>query len=237
MIDFRKAVKSVAGISLNPAQLRAFETYSGLLLEWNRRFNLTAITDPNEIQTKHFLDSLSCLKAMSLSAGMRVIDVGTGAGFPGIPLEIAFPEIQLTLVEANGKKAEFCRFLADKLQLDNVTILHARVEGVGRDPLQRETYDWALARAVASLPILAEYLLPLLKLGGHALVQKGENGPAEVQSAAKAIQILGGEFEKMGSVELPGIVEKRFLILLKKQNATPANYPRRAGIPSKRPLG
>ena len=236
MIDFREAVKTVAGISLDPVQLRAFETYSELLLEWNRRFNLTAITDPIEIQTKHFLDSLSCLKAMSLSAKMRIIDVGSGAGFPGMPLKIAFPEIQLTLVEANGKKAEFCRFLAKELRLGEVTVLHARAEGVGRDPLQRETYDWALARAVAPLPILAEYLLPLVKLGGHVLAQKGENGPAEVQSASKAIQILGGEFEKMISVELPGIAEKRFLIRLKKQNATPANYPRRAGIPSKRPI-
>jgi 16S rRNA (guanine527-N7)-methyltransferase len=236
MIDFREAVKTVAGISLDPVQLRAFETYSELLLEWNRRFNLTAITDLTEIQIKHFLDSLSCLKAMPISAEMRIIDVGSGAGFPGMPLKIAFPEIQLTLVEANGKKAEFCRFLAKELRLGEVTILNARAEEVGRDPLQRETYDWALARAVASLPILAEYLLPLVKLGGHVLAQKGENGPAEVQSAAKAIQILGGEFEKMISVELPGIAEKRFLIRLKKQNATPANYPRRAGIPSKRPI-
>lgn len=187
MIDFREAVKTIAGISLDPVQLRAFETYSELLLEWNRRFNLTAITDLTEIQTKHFLDSLSCLKAMSLSAEMRIIDVGSGAGFPGMPLKIAFPEIQLTLVEANGKKAEFCRFLAKELRLGEVTILNARAEEVGRDPLQRETYDWALARAVASLPILVEYLLPLVKLGGHVLAQKGENGPAEVQSAAKAI--------------------------------------------------
>jgi 16S rRNA (guanine527-N7)-methyltransferase len=237
MNNFQEAAKTVAGISLDRTQLRAFETYSELLLEWNRRFNLTAITDPQEIQTKHFLDSLSCLKVISPRAGMRIIDIGSGAGFPGIPLKIAVPEFHLTLAEANAKKAGFCRFLADQLRLADVTVLHARAEGIGRDPRQRETYDWALARAVASLPILTEYLLPLVKIGGHALAQKGESAPEEVLAAAEAIRLLGGGFEKIVPVELPGIPEKRFLILIKKQNSTPANYPRRAGIPSKRPLG
>ncbi len=237
MIDFQAAVKDIAGISLDRIQMRTFESYLEFLLEWNQRINLTAITDPEEIWVKHFLDSLSCLKAIPAGKELRIVDVGTGAGFPGIPLKIAVPEIRLTLVEAAGKKAEFCRLLAARLQLGDVAILHARAEELGCHPDHREQYDWAVARAVAGLPVLAEYLLPLVKVGGRALAQKGESGPAEADSAADAMQILGGRLEKILPVELPGIAEKRFLILMEKQTPTPAKYPRRAGAPSKKPLG
>jgi 16S rRNA (guanine527-N7)-methyltransferase len=236
MIDFQAAAKSIAGISLDRTQMRAFESYLEFLLEWNQRINLTAITDPGEIWVKHFLDSLSCFKAIPAGEDLRIIDVGTGAGFPGIPIKIAVPEIRLTLVEAAGKKAEFCRLLSARLQLSDVTILHARAEEAGCDPETREQYDWAVARAVAGLPVLAEYLLPLVKVGGRALAQKGESGPAEAESAAGAMQILGGRLEKILPVELPGILEKRFLILMEKQTPTPAKYPRRAGAPAKKPL-
>jgi 16S rRNA (guanine527-N7)-methyltransferase len=236
MIDFQAAAKDTAGISLDRSQMRAFESYLEFLLEWNRRINLTAITDPGEIWVKHFLDSLSCFKAIPAGEGLRIIDVGTGAGFPGIPIKIAVPGIRLTLVEAAGKKAEFCRLLTARLQLSDVTILHARAEEAGCDPETREQYDWAVARAVAGLPVLAEYLLPLVKVGGRALAQKGETGPAEAESAAGAMQLLGGRLEKILPVELPGILEKRFLILMEKQTPTPAKYPRRAGAPSKKPL-
>jgi 16S rRNA (guanine527-N7)-methyltransferase len=236
MINFQDAVKSAAGVSLDRGQIRTFELYLEFLLEWNQRINLTAITDRDEIWVKHFLDSLSCLKVIPSRGGLRVIDVGTGAGFPGIPLKIAFPEIQLTLVESVGKKAEFCRLLAGHLQLSGVTILHARAEEAGCDPEHREQYDWAVARAVACLPVLAEYLLPLVKVGGRALSQKGESGPAEAQAATGAVRLLGGALDKIVPVELPGIAEKRFLIVLNKLNATPSKYPRRAGAPSKKPL-
>jgi 16S rRNA (guanine527-N7)-methyltransferase len=237
MNDFPNAVKTVAGISLDRDQIRAFESYLEFLLEWNQRINLTAITDRDEIWRKHFLDSLSCLKVIPRSGELRIVDVGTGAGFPGIPLKIAFPEIQLTLVEAVGKKAEFCRLLAGHLQLRGVTILHARVEEIGCDPQQREQYDGAVARAVARMPVLAEYLLPLVKVGGWALAQKGESGPQEMEAAAGAVRLLGGAPETIVPVEYAGIVEKRFLILLRKQSPTPAKYPRRAGAASKKPLG
>jgi len=236
MIDFQDAAQSLAGVSLDRDQIRTFESYLEFLLEWNQRINLTSIPDREEIWVKHFLDSLSCLKVIPPRRELRVIDVGTGAGFPGIPLKIAIPEIQLTLVESVGKKAEFCKLLAGHLRLSGVTVLHARAEEAGCDPGHREQYDWAVARAVARLPILAEYLLPLVKMGGRALAQKGESGPEEVQAAAGAIRMLGGKLEKIVPVELPGIAEKRFLILMEKETATPSKYPRRAGAPSKKPL-
>lgn len=236
MINFQDAAKSAVGVSLNRDQIRTFETYLEFLLEWNQKINLTAITDREEIWAKHFLDSLSCLMALPRRCELRVVDVGTGAGFPGIPLKIAVPEIRLTLVEAVGKKAEFCRLLVTHLKLRDVTILHARAEEAGCDPEHREQYDWAVARAVAGLPVLAEYLLPLVKVGGRALSQKGESGPEEAQAAEGAVRLLGGALDKIVPVELPGIAEKRFLIVLNKLNATPSKYPRRAGAPSKKPL-
>lgn len=236
MINFQDAVKSVAGVSLDRDQIRTFESYLEFLLEWNQRINLTSITDRDEIWGKHFLDSLSCLKVIPSRRELRVIDVGTGAGFPGLPLKIAVPEIQLTLVESVGKKAEFCKLLAGHLQLSGVTVLHTRAEEAGCDPEHREQYDWAVARSVARLPVLAEYLLPLVKVGGRALSQKGESGPAEAQAAAGAVRLLGGKLEKLVPVEYAGIVEKRFLILMEKHIATPSKYPRRAGAPSKKPL-
>ena len=174
---------------------------------------------------------------MPLRPGMRVVDIGTGAGFPGIPLKIAAPDIRLTLVESIRKKADFCRYLAGELQLREVTILNARAEDIGQDPAHREQYHWAVARAVADLCVLAEYLLPLVKIGGYALAQKGENGPAEAHAAADALRLLGGEVEKIVPIELPGIAEARYLIVMRKIAATPPQYPRRAGMPSKKPLG
>ncbi len=234
---FLQSALPVSGISLTETQIRDFGRFEEILLDWNRRFNLTAITGREDIRTKHFLDSLSCLKAMPLRPGMRVIDIGTGAGFPGIPLKLAAPDIRLTLVESIRKKADFCRHAVAELQLREVTVLNARAEDVGQDPAHREQYHWAVARAVADLCVLAEYLLPLVKVGGCALAQKGENGPAEAHAAAGALRLLGGTVEKITPVELPGIAEARYLIVIRKTAATPPQYPRRAGMPSKKPLG
>ena len=224
---------------LTPAQLAAFRTYADELCAWNEKFNLTSIRDLEGIQVKHFLDSLSILKVLS-SAGsrgpLRLIDVGTGAGFPGLPLKIMCPELRLTLVEATGKKVAFCRAMAAKLQLSGVTVVKARAEEIGQDPAHREQYDWAVARAVAEMPVLAEYLLPLVKRGGHALAQKGENAPAETHTAEAAVRRLGGQLERIVPVELPGIVETRYLVIFVKTAATPPAYPRRPGVPSKNPL-
>ncbi|MGD8604801.1 MAG: 16S rRNA (guanine(527)-N(7))-methyltransferase RsmG [Anaerolineales bacterium] len=231
-----RQAKDWAGIELSPAQCEAFDWYQTTLMEWNERFNLTAITAPDEIEIKHFLDSLTCLLVMEKNPTGKLIDVGSGAGFPGLPLKIAVPSLQVTLVESVGKKADFCQHVVDKLELGEVEVINARAEEIGQVADHRGAYDWAVARAVAAMPVLVEYLLPLLKLGGKAVIQKGETGPAETHHADTAIQLLGGKVEQVRRLDLPRVVEARYLIVIKKLAATPEKYPRRPGMPSKRPL-
>ncbi|MFN3762816.1 MAG: 16S rRNA (guanine(527)-N(7))-methyltransferase RsmG [Anaerolineae bacterium] len=227
------------GILLKESHLSLFQTYYEELVEWNRRFNLTAITDYEGVQVRHFLDSLSCLLVLpraELQAGARVIDVGTGAGFPGIPLRIVCPGMRLTLLEATRKKVDFLEHLLRRLGLTDVEVIHARAEDLGHRPGYREGYDWALARALAEMPTLAEYLLPLVRVRGAVLAQKGENAPAEVHAAEEAIRILGGRVRKLVPVDLHGLAETRYLVIVDKVAATPEKYPRRPGMPEKRPL-
>jgi 16S rRNA (guanine527-N7)-methyltransferase len=167
---------------------------------------------------------------------MRVIDVGTGAGFPGLPLKLVFSQIDLTLLEATAKKTEFLQHIVTRLRLNNVKILNARAEEAGQDVASRERYDLVLARAVAQMSVLAEYLLPLCKVGGRCVALKGESAAVEVQQAENAFRILGGRFEKIIPVELPQVPETHYLVVIQKIAATPPQYPRRAGMPSKRPL-
>jgi 16S rRNA (guanine527-N7)-methyltransferase len=225
------------GIQISPSQRKALEIYEKELIEWNTRANLTAIHDPRQIRTKHFLDSFSCVLAMRNTLSGHIADIGTGAGFPGIPLKIIYPEMELTLVESVRKKAEFCQHICEKLELTNVNLLVERAETAALKPDIREQCDWAIARAVAALPVLVEYLLPFVRVGGFALAMKGENGPAEVQAAQAAVQLLGGQFNQLLPVTLPGVSEERFLVVIEKICATPERYPRRVGIPTKRPLG
>jgi 16S rRNA (guanine527-N7)-methyltransferase len=164
------------------------------------------------------------------------VDVGSGAGFPGLPLRIVCPALKLTLVEATAKKAEFCRHVAEGLGLRGVEVVHARAEETGQEARHRQSYDVATARAVATLPVLLEYLLPLVRMGGRVLAQKGENAPAEVQQSQRALEILGGRLRQLHVIELPGVAEARYIVEVEKTAATPAAYPRRPGIPSKRPL-
>jgi 16S rRNA (guanine527-N7)-methyltransferase len=173
---------SLLRLQITPSQQSALEIYERELIEWNTRYNLTAIDDPQKIQVKHFLDSLTCLLTMRNTPTDRVIDIGTGAGFPGIPLKIVCPTISLTLIESVGKKASFCRHIVETLELNGVEILQERAETIGTLSEYRQKYDWAIARAVAVLPVLVEYLLPFVRMGGYALAMKGENGPAEVLS-------------------------------------------------------
>jgi len=226
------------GVRLTAGQLDAFDLYRRELQEWNRRMNLTAIDDDKGIQIRHFLDALSCLMAFRSHpmAETRLIDVGTGAGFPGLPLKIVCSDLHLTLLEATGKKVRFLKHLCERLELDNVTVLHGRAEELGQDPSHREQYDWALARAVAEMPILCEYLLPLVRVGGTCLAQKGENAPAEVGQAERALTLLGGRLARLVPIELHGLAETRYLVLVEKLAPTPVKYPRRTGVPSKRPL-
>lgn len=224
-------------LSLSPAQLQAFQAYADELIAWNTHTNLTAITEPEAVEVRHFADSLSCLLVMrSRLTGTQVIDVGSGAGFPGLPLKIACPPTSLTLVEATGKKVEFLRHIVERLKLTGVTLIHERAETIGQMAEHRERYDWVLARAVAAMPTLAEYLLPLCRVGGRCLAQKGESAPQEVVEAQEAIRLLGGHVEQLKPVELPTVAETRYLVDIRKVAATPPKYPRRAGMPAKRPL-
>ena len=223
-------------VHITGRQVVAFHTYEKELLEWNRKFNLTAIRDSESIRTKHFLDSLSCVLAWKSTPPARLIDVGTGAGFPGIPIKILYPNLKLTLVESVGKKAAFCQHIVQMLAFENVEVIQARAEDLGQDPDHREKYDWAVARAVANLNVLSEYLIPFVRVGGTMLAQKGESGPAEAQSAERAMHLLGGKLRQLIPVNLPGVADDRFLILVDKVAATPPRYPRKPGMAAKQPL-
>jgi 16S rRNA (guanine527-N7)-methyltransferase len=228
--------RTLFGLTLTDRQVRALSVYESELMEWNSKFNLTAIRDEASIRTKHYLDSFSCVLAWKSNPPARLIDVGTGAGFPGLPLKILYPSMRLTLVESVGKKAAFCQHMVELLRLADVDVMQARAETVGQDPRHREGYDWAVARAVAKLNVLAEYLLPLVKLGGGMLAQKGETGPAEAQAAENAMRLLGGRLNSILPVNLPGVADDRYLIVVDKIAAAPPRYPRKPGIPVKTPL-
>lgn len=236
MQELTKYAQQQLGLHLTRSQLSALTLYERELIDWNTRFNLTAIRDPQEIHVKHFLDSLTCLMALRETPFDRLIDVGTGAGFPGIPIKIIYPKMQLTLVESVGKKAEFCRHVVNILDLKRVEVVQDRAENLGQNPSYREQYDWAVARAVAILPVLAEYLLPLVRVGGNMLAMKGESGPAEAHSAERALRVLGGHLRQLLPVALPGVAEERYLVVIDKVAATPKGYPRNVGVPARRPL-
>jgi 16S rRNA (guanine527-N7)-methyltransferase len=223
-------------LNLSDEQATAFERFARELADWNQRMNLTSITDPDEVRVKHFLDSLSLAKFISFDDGDRVIDVGTGAGLPGLALAILFPQIHVTLNEATAKKLRFCQYVIKTLGLKNVDTLHARAEQAGQMPDHRAQYDVAVARAVARLPALLEYLLPLVKIDGLCVAMKGESAYLEADDSATALDVLGGMLEDIVPVDLPGIEDPHNLVVVSKTRATPAAYPRRAGIPTRQPI-
>jgi len=223
-------------VHLTGRQVMSLISYERELLDWNQKFNLTAIRDMEAIRTKHFLDSFSCVMAWKANPPYRLVDIGTGAGFPGLPLKILYPSMKLTLVESVGKKAMFCHHIVRVLGLEGVNVIQTRAESLGQKPEHREQYDWAVARAVASLNVLSEFLLPFVKVGGTMLAQKGESGPAEAQSAEKAMKLLGGKLRQLLPVNLPGVADDRYIVLVDKVAATPPKYPRKPGMPAKQPL-
>ncbi len=221
-------------LDLSPDQIEQFDLYADRLIEWNARFNLTSIVDPGEIVIKHFLDGLSAARLIPRAA--KLIDVGAGAGFPGIPIKIARPELSLTLLEATKKKCDFLEALIGELKLQNVNVVKARAEDAAHDIAHREQYNVAIARAVAELPTLSEYLLPFVKIGGVAIAMKSKDVQEETDRAEAAIKTLGGQLKQIVPVIIPGLDEERYLVVIEKISATPEKYPRRAGIPSKKPL-
>lgn len=225
------------GLDLTHDQLSALKIYEEELLEWNEKISLTAIRDSKGVRSKHFLDSLTVLLAWERHAPpQNLIDIGTGAGFPGLVLKLIWPSTRVTLVESVHKKADFCRHIVERLGLEGVTVISERAETIGQDPEHRHMYDLAVARAVARMPILMEYLLPLVHRNGIVMAMKGDTAPAETQDAGSAIQILGGKVHKLVLLELPGVVEERFIVVVNKIARTPDQYPRRVGIPAKNPI-
>jgi len=224
------------GISLSDLQLDAFEKFTELLLEWNAKFNLTRITDPAEIAVKHYLDSVSLLKFVEIPVGAKVIDVGTGAGLPGLPLKIVRPDLEMTLLDSVRKKLTFLQVVVDELELRKSELVHGRAEDVGRTPAYREQYDFSISRAVARLNVLAELCMPFCKVDGSFVAYKGPDVREEVQEAERAIGLLGGRLEAVHEFVLPSTDMCRSLVVVRKTRRTSPKYPRKSGTPERNPL-
>ena len=229
------------GITLTQEQIEIFFSYLELLIKWNQKINLTSLESPREIIINHFLDALTCVKIINLYYNhnidqIKLIDVGTGAGLPGIPIKIALPSIKLFLLDSRKKKVIFLKNLVEQLDLEKVEIYEDRAEVLGKCQEYREKYDIAISRAVAALNTLSEYCLPLVKVGGLFIAQKGKSYQKELDKGLKAVQLLKGKLIKVEEVQIPYISQVRYLIIIKKNDSTPLEYPRRKGIPKKRPL-
>lgn len=234
--EFYKKLKSYGekiNIEISEEESNKLYMYMNLMLEWNKKINLTSITDEEDIIIKHFVDSLSINKY--LSKNKNVMDVGTGAGFPGIPLKIFNEDIEFILVDSLNKRINFLEEVKQALNINKLELVHSRIEDLAKDIKYREKIDMVVSRAVANLSVLSEYMLPFVKIGGFCICMKGPNIDDELENSKNAIKILGGKIEKVESLVLPGNLERN-IIIIKKEKETPNSYPRKAGIPSKKPL-
>ena len=226
------------GITLTPEQIQKFIRYYEMLTEWNEVMNLTAITDYDEVMKKHFIDSLALAGYVKLwEKKYKIIDVGTGAGFPGIPLKIAFPNLQVTLFDSLNKRIKFLQEVIDALNLNEISAVHGRAEEGARDKAMREKYDFVVSRAVANMAVLSEYCIPFAKAGGYFIPYKTGTVEEEIIQGKKAIHILGGKIEKVEKLILPDSDISRSFVFIRKEKQTPKAYPRKAGTASKQPLG
>lgn len=223
------------GYQLNELQQQQLVEFYHNLIETNKQVNLTSIVEAQEVAEKHFLDSLTCFSLIPAGT-KKLIDVGTGAGFPGLVLKIYQPQLELVLLDSLQKRVDYLNNLIDLLQLENITAIHGRAEDIGRHSMHREKYDVVVSRAVANLSTLSEYCLPLVKVTGSFIAMKGPKAQQEIMAAHKAIQTLGGQLTEVSEFSLPLSKEERTLIKIKKVAATPAKYPRRAGMPAKKPI-
>ena len=238
-MSFAEILKKAAeeyGISLSETQLRQFDRYQELLVEWNQKMNLTALTEPKDVAIKHMIDSVSVYDEKWFSEGMSVIDVGTGAGFPGLPLKILCPSLKVTLLDSLNKRVKFLETVVSELGLSDIVCVHARAEEAARQKQYREKFDAVVSRAVARLPILAEYDLPFVRVGGFFAAMKGAKYEEEAQEAKKAVKLLGGGEPVLREIKLPGLEDKRGIIYIRKEKKTPSVYPRKAGTPEKNPI-
>ena len=224
------------GINLSLKQREQFDKYYELLVEWNKVMNLTGITEYDEVNLKHFIDSLSVVRVVDMKSVKRVIDVGTGAGFPGIPLKIAFPDTEILLLDSLNKRVKFLNEVITTLGLENITAIHGRAEDIAKNKSYREQFDLCVSRAVANLSTLCEYSLPFLWISGSFVSYKGEYSENEIKQAEKAVDILGGKISKIDRFKLPGTDMGRSLIKIDKVKKTPEKYPRKAGLPAKEPI-
>ena len=230
MIELSKKID----ISLTETQIKKFFEYMQLLLEWNEKINLTAITEVDDIILKHFIDSLTVIKC--IKENDKIIDVGTGAGFPGIPVGIINLDADITLLDSLNKRINFLNEVCNKLELKNIKTIHGRAEDFGQNKETREKFDIAISRAVANMTTLVEYLLPFVKVGGYAICMKGPEIDEELSKSKFAIKELGGQVEKVGNFVLPNADIERNIVIIKKISDTPNKYPRKAGTPSQSPM-
>lgn len=224
------------GITLDENQKKQFTDFYEYLVEKNKVMNLTGITEFQEVLIKHFLDSLACVKAVDMSRIKRIMDIGTGAGFPGVPLKIAFPHLEACLLDSLKKRVNFLEETFQMLKLENITAIHGRAEEYAKNKQYRETYDLCVSRAVSNLATLSEYCLPYLKTGGYFISYKSGTVQEEVEQAQKAVKILGGKIQDVVYFQLPDSEIQRSLVVIEKIKATPGRYPRKAGTPLKEPL-
>lgn len=232
---FKRQIKEL-GIELSDLQFEQFEKYYKLLVEWNEFMNLTAITEYEEVYEKHFLDSLAVVKAIDMNEVESVIDIGTGAGFPGIPLKIAFPHLKIVLLDSLNKRIKYLNTVVDELNLENVETLHGRAEDHAKKAEYREQFDLCVSRAVANLATLSEYCLPYVKVDGNFISYKSGEITGEAEEAKKAVSILGGNVKKIKKFLLPESDITRSFVVIEKKKTTPKKYPRKAGTPSKEPI-